>query len=154
MFGLPPAGFHAKGDTIHFMRRVLISFGLCLALFAQNTEQGALVPGGFMKGHDYLELDAPSRAIYAAGFFNGLTVADAISAWKRPGQPDTTWVGNCGKGLSAGKGMSDVQVAEILRQYIQNRPTDWNHALNMLGINAMLAACQTYILVPPAGTKK
>ena len=137
-----------KGDTIHFMRRVLISFGVCLALFAQNTEQGALVPGGFMTGHDYLELDAPSRAVYAAGFFNGLTVANAISALKNPGQLDTTWVGDCGKGVSAGKGMSDVQVAELINHYIQSRPAEWNHALNTLGLNAMLAACQKYIIVP------
>lgn len=133
------------------MRRVLIWFGLSLVLFAQSTEQGALVPTGFMTGRDYLELGAQSRAVYAAGFFNGMTLADAITRWNRPGRLDTKWVDDCGKGLSAGKGMSDVQVAELINHYIQSRPAEWNHALNLLGINAMLAACQTYILVPPAG---
>lgn len=132
------------------MRRVLILSGLSLALFAQNTEQGVAVPGGFMTGHDYLILGAQSRVAYSAGFFNGMTTADAIRVWNRPGQLDTKWVDDCGKGISAGKGMTDVQIAEILHQYIQNRPTDWNHALNLLGLNAMLAACQNDISIPPA----
>ncbi len=120
------------------MRRVVIwlGLGLGLVLFAQNTAL-IYVPGGFMTGQEYLDLSAQSRAAYAAGFFNGLTVASGVIK-DLPGKVDPAWLGDCGKG------MSDKQVAEIIRKHIQDQPSEWHHPLNMLGLTAMLDACKDF----------
>jgi hypothetical protein len=125
------------------MRRLAISLGLVLGfgIFAQNT---IYVPGGFMTGQEYLDLNPQSRAAYAAGFFNGLTVASGVTK-DMPGKVDPSWLGTCGKGIT------DKQVAEIIRKDIQDQPSEWHRPLNMLSLTAMLKACQDYRLTAPAG---
>jgi hypothetical protein len=125
------------------VRRVAISLalGLGLVLFAQNTDL-IYVPRGFMTGQEYLDLSPQSRAAYAAGFFNGLTVASGVTK-DTPGKVDPSWLGDCGKG------MTDKQVAEIIRKDIQDKPSEWHHPLNMLGLLAMLNACKDYRLSKP-----
>jgi hypothetical protein len=45
--------------------------------------------------------------------------------------------------------MTDKQVAEIIRKDIQDKPSEWHHPLNMLGLLAMLNACKDYRLSKP-----
>jgi hypothetical protein len=80
------------------MRRVASWLGLGLTLCAQETNL-IYVPGGFMTGGEYLDLNSSSRAAYAAGFFNGLTVAAGVTK-DTPGKVDPSWLGDCGKGMS------------------------------------------------------
>jgi hypothetical protein len=117
-------------------------------LVAQNADY-VYIPGGLLTGEDYLELGAQSRVAYAAGFFNGMSVAAAVvgdtassgSAVSRR----VTWLGACSKG------MTDKQIAEIIRKEIQERPAEWHQPLNVLGLTAMLNACKEYRSSQPAG---
>jgi hypothetical protein len=118
------------------MRQVLIWLGLCLVLTAQDTE--LTIPNGFMTGQDYLNLSAQSRADYAVGFFNGMTVAGVISSESK--KSAATWLSDWSKG------MTNTQVAEIIRKEIADHPAEWNYRLNRLSASAMLDACKSYLV--------
>jgi len=91
-----------------------------------------------MTGQDYLDLSAQSRAAYAAGFFNGMTVAGVVVAESKSSRSGVMWLGDCGRG------MTNTQMAEIIRKGIQDNPSEWHHQLNQLSTTAMLNACKDF----------
>jgi hypothetical protein len=121
---------------------IWLGLGLSFVLFAQNTDT-IYVPSGFMTGEEYLGLSPQSRAAYAAGFFNGLTVASGVTK-DTPGKVDPSWLSDCSKG------MTNSQIAEILRKDIRDRPSEWHRGLNMLSLTAMLSACKEYRISKPS----
>jgi hypothetical protein len=119
--------------------RLLLTIGVVVLLTPYAAPQGDKksdrIPysSGFMKGSDYLQLGETQRAAYAADFFNGLSVAPLLvkQYYEAVDQLYT-----CTEGMSA------RQLAEIIRRRIQDHPTEWHHELNMLGLDAMLNACE------------
>jgi hypothetical protein len=92
---------------------------------------------GFMKGSKYLEMQPSERAAYAAGFVNGMSVsAMVLNLGSSPREP--RWLADCIRG------MTDRQIAEIIRKDVQDRPAEWHTGLNRLGLNAVVSACKAY----------
>ena len=116
-------------------------FPLCLTLAAQNTGPFTVM-GGFMNGNAYLDLGASERTAYAAGFVNGMSVAALVLNTDKS-QREPRWLTDCTKG------MTDHQIAEIIRKDIRDRPAEWHRGLNGLSLNAMLQACKPYYADAP-----
>jgi hypothetical protein len=71
------------------------------------------------------------RLGYAEGVINGMLTAPLFGAPKARMQ----WLEQCTEG------MTDFQVAEVIRQYIQQHPAEWHHQLHVLTYQALLDAC-------------
>jgi len=120
--------------------RSTVLFFLCLTLTAQNTGP-FFVLDGMWKGADYLELDTPSRPACSTGFFNGMTIAALVLAAGNSSR-EPKWLVDCAAG------MSNDQIAEIIRKDIQDTPAEWHLPLNRLGLNAMVSACKPFVKTP------
>jgi hypothetical protein len=123
--------------------RLLLPLLIGLTLVAQQTDTRSknlarpdvYVSAGFLQGRDYLALSDDERAAYAAGLFNGMSVAHLIADVS---ESQVHWLDACSRGMTA------RQVAEIIRKDIQGSPPEWHFQINLLGLNAMLRACQQY----------
>jgi hypothetical protein len=106
---------------------------LLVILFSQQPvtrDAAILVPNGFMTGQAYLDLDARDRTFYTRGFINGMSVAPLLGA------PHGDWFSKCIVDRT------DVQLAEIIRRFIDAHAERWHEGLNILGYAALIDSCK------------
>jgi hypothetical protein len=97
-----------------------------------HSQKGTVrVHAGFMKGNDYLELDASEKRAYAMGAVNGMLVAPLLGA----PEEKLKWLQDCTLD------MNDEQVAAIITKYLRDNPAKWHFPMNLTSFNAMKLAC-------------
>lgn len=104
---------------------------LSSSLPSPPQQKEVVVHNGFGAGQEYLDMTDSQRRAYAVGFINGILLSPALGAPKNR----VGWVERCVEG------MSDVQVAAILHQYIKSHPAEWHWGLHILSYRALIEAC-------------
>jgi hypothetical protein len=90
-----------------------------------------VVPKSFITGEGYIHMDENGRAQYVMGLFDGLMAGTLFGA--SPARIKA--VQGCNVGWS------NIQLAEILRKYINERPEDWHLGAHILFYNRMIELC-------------
>jgi hypothetical protein len=116
------------------MKHLLIAVILiaCTSNYTHSQKATVYISDGFMKGQDYLDMDAAQKRAYAMGVVNGMLLAPAFDA----PEEKVDWLRTCAVN------MSDEQVAAILTKYLRDNPAQWHYRLNTLSLNAMTLACK------------
>ena len=117
------------------MRRVLPSILLVVVLaipfmpmfsFAEPVE----IHNGFMTGNKFMTLPRDEQEAYAMGLVDGMFLAPMFDAPKAK----TGWLGKCAEG------MTNTQVAAMLRKELENNPGQWHYSAHASMYGAMLEA--------------
>lgn len=116
------------------MRPAVMAVLLATVGVTLSTAQPVEITRGFWKGNDFLKGDAARQRAYAAGLADGLSLAPLFGAPEH--HPNLTSVERCMVG------MTDHQVAAILRKELQDNPGVWHEAANTVFFRAMKAACR------------
>ena len=118
------------------IRRVVISvllFVFASSAAAQDSKYlcTVYIPGGFLKGRDFLEMSSQTKEAYSMGFLNGLLVSPALR-----GDQDTTNALN-----ECIKDMRSDQIAAIIEKHIRANPAEWHNGVHMLSLAAFEDTC-------------
>lgn len=92
---------------------------------------GAFVASGFTSGADFLDLPRSSRAMYARGMVDGISLAAVLRS---------SMLASDGK-LGCPTGMSDVQIAALIEKYLRDNPEQWHQGANVATVNALAGMC-------------
>jgi hypothetical protein len=118
------------------MRRVLPSIFLVVALVIHFTPmlsfaEPVLIKDGFMTGNKFMELSSDEQSAYAMGLVDGMLLAPIFDAPKAK----LIWLESCIVG------MSNKQVAAMLRKELESKPGEWHYSAHHAMYRAMLEAC-------------
>jgi hypothetical protein len=102
-------------------------------MHSQEAPKPIRVPGGFLTGQEFLDMDKGNQAWLAMGLVDGVFLAPLFDA------PDN------GKTFNrievCVKDMSGVQIAAIIEKYLKDHPEFWNKQLNVMALNALVGVC-------------
>ena len=115
------------------MKYLLISVLLIAFIpnYTPSQKETVYIGAGFLKGNDYLAMDAAEKRAYAMGAINGMLVAPLLGA----PQEKARWFNDCTLK------MNDEQVAAIITKYLRDNPAQWHLPMNLTSFNAMRLAC-------------
>jgi hypothetical protein len=112
--------------------RLVVYFLLLLGTFATHAQtRGVPIHTGFATGEQYLRMEEVEQRAYAMGIVNGILLAPLFGA---PGW-ELKWFERCVAG------MTDGQVATILRKYLRDNPGRWHETPHVPLYSAMLKVC-------------
>jgi hypothetical protein len=96
---------------------------------------GVSVHNGFLRGEEYLHLDAGTQRGYEMGIVDGMLLAPLFGA-------PATWDGTKIEPLAnCITGMTDTQVAAIISKFLRDHPERWNQNLHVVVFSAFKQAC-------------
>lgn len=105
--------------------------GVPWAVAVQAKEGAIFLPHGFVKGEDFIRMDANPRADYVMGLLDGMFAGTLFGA----SEPRVQALKRCNSERN------NVQLAEVLYQYIKAHPEDWHYGAHLLFYNRMVELC-------------
>ena len=95
------------------------------------AEEDTFLKSGFLTGNQFLAMSNKAQSTYAMGVIDGMLLAPLFNAPKR----NMYWLEVCVEG------MSNEQVAAILRKELASNPGTWHHPVHITMYNAMIETC-------------